>query len=67
MADRAKLPPKRIDHVDRRSQVGVSGALRARDVSRPDDALVEEVKQEVGPDPAPEIPAGEAHRPPRID
>jgi hypothetical protein len=67
MPDRAKVPTKRIDHVDRRSQVGVSGALRARDVSRPDDALVEEVKQEDDPDPAPEIPAWEAHRPPRID
>jgi hypothetical protein len=66
MADRAKVPPKRMDHVDRRSQVGVSGALRARDVSRPDD-LVEEVRQEDDPDPAPEIPTAEAHRPPRTE
>lgn len=29
--------PRRLDHVDRQSQVGVSGAMRARDVSRPAD------------------------------
>lgn len=29
---------RRLDHVDRQSQVGVSGAMRARDVSRPGDA-----------------------------
>lgn len=28
---------RRLDHVDRQSQVGVSGAMRARDVSRPSD------------------------------
>ena len=61
------VPPKRMDHIDRRSQVGVSGALRARDVSRPDDALVDQVKLEDDPDPAPETPAGEARRPPRTD
>ena len=34
MTGRGKVPAKRLDHVDRQSQVGVSGALRARDVSR---------------------------------
>lgn len=28
---------RRLDHVDRQSQVGVSGAMRARDVSRPSE------------------------------
>ena len=59
MASRGKVPAKRLDHVDRKSQVGVSGALRARDVSRPDDALVAEF---TAPDGQPEA---EAPRSPR--
>jgi hypothetical protein len=49
MAGRAKVPDRRMDHVDRRSQVGVSGALRARDVSRPDDELVAEIMRKDRP------------------
>lgn len=48
MTGRGKVPAKRLDHVDRKSQVGVSGALRARDVSRPDDALVADVTAQDG-------------------
>jgi hypothetical protein len=59
MTGRGKVPAKRLDHVDRKSQVGVSGALRARDVSRPDDALVADVTARDGPKEA------EAPRPPR--
>lgn len=37
MAKRTRGALRRLDHVDRQSQVGVSAAMRARDVSRPTD------------------------------
>jgi hypothetical protein len=43
---------RRLDHVDRQSQVGVSGAMRARDVSRPSDddvAAADPVDDEASP------------------
>jgi hypothetical protein len=44
MAAKDSVPARRLDQVDRRSQVGVSGALRARDVSRPDDKAIAEAE-----------------------
>ncbi|NED96203.1 hypothetical protein G1H11_12870 [Phytoactinopolyspora alkaliphila] len=42
MASRDKRDEQRLDQVDRRSQVSVSRALRARDASRPDPAAIAE-------------------------
>ena len=47
MAGKGKLSGRRLDQVDRRSQVGVSGATRARDVSRPDEDAIAEAEQEL--------------------
>lgn len=44
MATKGSVPSRRLDQVDRRSQVGVSGAMRARDVSRPDDKAITEAE-----------------------
>ncbi|HEY9411772.1 MAG TPA: hypothetical protein VIP77_19490 [Jiangellaceae bacterium] len=42
MAERDKRAARRLDQVDRRSQVGISRATRARDVSRPDAEAIAE-------------------------
>ncbi|RIQ32510.1 hypothetical protein [Jiangella rhizosphaerae] len=44
---------RKLDQVDRRSQVGVSRALRARDVSRPSPGDVEAALERIGKTPLP--------------
>lgn len=63
MAGKGKLSGRRLDQVDRRSQVGVSGAMRTRDVSRPDEEALAAAEEELnGNRQAEEQPA-----PPRTD
>ncbi|WP_152690629.1 hypothetical protein [Jiangella alkaliphila] len=70
MNDREK-GVRKLDQVDRRSQVGVSRALRARDVSRPSPGDVAAALERIGKSPLPPrssrpAPAAEeARRPPR--
>lgn len=52
MNDREK-GVRKLDQVDRRSQVGVSRALRARDVSRPAAADIEAALERLGTTPLP--------------
>ncbi|TDD69318.1 hypothetical protein E1262_13440 [Jiangella aurantiaca] len=52
MNDREK-GVRKLDQVDRRSQVGVSRALRARDVSRPAAADVEAALERIEKTPLP--------------
>ncbi|TDC54630.1 hypothetical protein E1212_02495 [Jiangella ureilytica] len=55
MNDREK-GVRKLDQVDRRSQVGVSRALRARDVSRPSKAEIAAALERVGKTPLPPRP-----------
>ncbi|WP_157552870.1 hypothetical protein [Jiangella gansuensis] len=70
MNDRDKSARK-LDQVDRRSQVGVSRALRARDASRPSPAQLAAALEKIESTPLPPRPsqraprAEEARRPPR--
>ncbi|WP_146605011.1 hypothetical protein [Jiangella anatolica] len=70
MNDREK-GVRKLDQVDRRSQVGVSRALRARDVSRPAAAELDAALERIGKTPLPPRAsrpaqaAEEARRPPR--
>lgn len=63
MAGKGRLSGRRLDQIDRRSQVGVSGALRARDVSRPDEDAIAEAEQDLNES----RQAEELRPPPRTD
>jgi hypothetical protein len=47
MASRDTRDEQRLDQVDRRSQVNVSRAMRARDVSRPDPTALAEALEKL--------------------
>lgn len=51
MAERDKRAARRLDQVDRRSQVGISRATRARDVSRPDAEAIAEALHRLSTEP----------------
>jgi hypothetical protein len=69
MAGRDKREGRRMDAIDRQSQVGLSRALRARDVSRPDPIAVAAALQKLDPTIDQEVSqsqqAGAARRSPR--
>ncbi|WP_053203166.1 hypothetical protein [Jiangella muralis] len=61
MNDREK-GVRKLDQVDRRSQVGVSRAMRARDVSRPAPGDIEAALERIGKSPLPPRPSPRADR-----
>ncbi|WP_298323910.1 hypothetical protein [Haloactinopolyspora sp.] len=73
MNDRDKRSNRKLDQVDRRSQVTVSRAMRARDVSRPDETDLAEALQKLESMRLPPRPSAqrqttaEARRSPRSD
>lgn len=61
MANADKRNARRMDQVDRRSQVGVSRAMRARDASRPSTTQIAEALERINSTPLPPRKPTQSH------